>query len=104
MRSVLLASLLLAAAPAFGQTGNGDPEAGLRLALRNCAQCHVVAGRQAGPVPVGVPTFAAIARMPSTTELSLRAFLQTPHPPMPDFALSRRELDDVVSYILTLRR
>ena len=104
MRRLLLLGLLAAAVPAQAQTTSGDPEAGLKLALQNCAQCHVVAGRQAGPVPVGVPTFADVARMPSTTALSLRAFLQTPHPPMPDLALTRRQLEDVVTYILTLRR
>ncbi len=104
MRGVLLIALLLTAAPAVAQTSYGDPEAGLKLALRDCAACHVVAGRQAGPVPVGVPPFAAIAHMPSTTSLSLRAFLQTPHPPMPDLALTRSEMEDVISYILSLRK
>jgi len=103
MRGLLLIALLLGATPAFAQMSSGDPDAGLKLALRDCAACHVVAGRQAGPAPVGVPTFAAVARMPSTTALSLRAFLQTPHPPMPDLALSRSELEDVISYILSLR-
>ncbi len=103
MRELLLVVLLLSATPALAQTSYGDPEAGQKLALRDCAACHVVAGRQAGPVPTGVPPFAAIAHMPSTTALSLRAFLQTPHPPMPDLALSRGEIEDIVSYILSLR-
>jgi mono/diheme cytochrome c family protein len=103
MRTFLMAALLLAAPPAFAQTSYGDPQAGLKVALRDCAACHIVAGRQAGPAPVGVPPFATIARMPSTTALSLRAYLQTPHPPMPDLALTRTEMEDVVSYILSLR-
>ncbi|HTY69649.1 MAG TPA: cytochrome c [Alphaproteobacteria bacterium] len=104
MRRLLLAAVLVIATPAFAQTSYGDPEAGLKIALRDCAACHVVAGRQAGPAPVGVPPFATIARMPSTTALSLRAYLQTPHPPMPDLALTRAEMEDVVSYILSLRQ
>ena len=103
MRALLVAGLLAASSPAYAQTSYGDPTAGMTLALHSCAQCHIVAGRQAGPVPVGVPTFADIARMPSTTVLSLRAYLQTPHPPMPDLALTRREMEDVIAYILTLR-
>lgn len=104
-RSIALALLaLIAAGRAPVQAQSGDEAAGLSLALRNCAICHVVAGRQTGPVPVGVPTFAQIARMPSTTALSLSAFLQTPHPPMPDLVLTRREIADVVSYILSLRK
>lgn len=102
MRAFIVLALLVAAGSAHAQTA-GDPAAGLNIALRNCAMCHVVAGRQTSPVPVGVPTFAAIARMRSTTELSVIAFLQTPHPPMPDLALSRGEMADVASYILSLR-
>jgi mono/diheme cytochrome c family protein len=68
-----------------------------------CANCHVV-GRQAqGPVGDAAPPFVAIARMSSTTEMSLRAFLQTPHARMPDYRLSTPELDGVVAYILSLR-
>jgi cytochrome c1 len=35
--------------------------------------------------------------------LSLTAFLMTPHPSMPNFSLSRQEIRDVVSYILSLK-
>ena len=41
--------------------------------------------------------------MPSTTEMSLRAFLQTPHARMPDYRLSTQELDGVVAWILALK-
>ena len=39
----------------------------------------------------------------SVTVLSLRAFLQTPHARMPDLHLTREEVDDLASYILSLR-
>jgi mono/diheme cytochrome c family protein len=84
----------------------GDQVAGAALARSWCANCHVV-GRDAGPSPASgdaAPTFASIAAMPSTTALSLRVFLQTPHRRMPDFSLSRTETDDVIAYILSLRR
>ena len=41
--------------------------------------------------------------MKSTTPLSLRVFLQTPHNRMPDLHLSRTEIDDLIGYILSLR-
>jgi mono/diheme cytochrome c family protein len=95
---------LFAAAPAGAQMLPGDVDAGKTIALQRCTRCHVVAAQQPVPDIGGAPSFAAIARMRSTTELSLRAFLQTPHPPMPDLVLSREETDDLVSYILSLRR
>jgi len=103
MRFLPVLGLVLIAGTASAQTLPGDPANGRALAQRDCAGCHLVSDRQNGPAADGVPSFAAIARMPSTTELSLRAFMRTPHPPMPDLALSRQDMDDVVSYILSLR-
>jgi hypothetical protein len=36
--------------------------------------------------------------------MSLRAFLQTPHPTMPNLMLTPDETDDVIAYLLTLKR
>ena len=44
-----------------------------------------------------------MAQMPSTTNLSVHAFLQTPHGKMPDFTMSQAEMDDVTAYILSLQ-
>jgi mono/diheme cytochrome c family protein len=105
MRIQLIAAcLLLAAAPARSQGLTGDAVAGRALALQTCATCHAVADRQAQPAMDGVPAFATLARDPAVTEPRLRAFLQNPHGQMPNLALSRREIDDVVSYILSLRQ
>ena len=41
--------------------------------------------------------------MKSTTRLSLRVFLQTPHDRMPNLQLNRDEIDNVSAYILSLR-
>lgn len=68
-----------------------------------CANCHVVSRQARGPVGDAAPPFVAVARMPSTTEISLRTFLRTPHARMPDYQLSQAELDGVVAYILSLR-
>ena len=42
--------------------------------------------------------------MPSTTELSLKVFLRSSHKSMPNFILQPEETDDIVAYILSLRR
>jgi hypothetical protein len=49
------------------------------------------------------PSFWSIARMPSTTAMSLQAFLSTPHHRMPDYSLSRQEIADISAYILSLK-
>jgi mono/diheme cytochrome c family protein len=92
---------LLLATPALAQ---GDPEAGRALAQRWCASCHVTDPGQGDGAATGVPTFLGIARMPSTTAMSLRVFLRTPHARMPDLHLTNQEVDDVTAYILELKR
>lgn len=96
--------LVLAAGcvPAQGQE-IGDASAGRRLAETWCGSCHVAGPATSRGVSNGVPTFAAIGNMRSTTRMSLRAFLQTPHARMPDLHLSRDEVDDLAAYILSLR-
>lgn len=81
----------------------GDPAAGRRLAETWCANCHVIGPGASGPASDAVPTFPGVARMPSTTAMALRVFLQTPHSRMPDIQLSREQMDDVIAYILSLR-
>ena len=112
LRSTIPAALaaavlpLLAAMPATAQNGPAQAELvaqGRRVAETWCANCHLVGGPEArGPAGDAAPPFPAIARMPSTTEMALRAFLQTPHARMPDYRLSGAELDGVVAYILSL--
>ncbi len=103
MGRYLAICLVLAATQAGTQSLIVDPVAGRNLALRACAECHAVANQPGGQVSDAVPSFTTIARSRTTTELSLRVFLQTPHAPMPNLMLARREIDDVVSYILSLK-
>lgn len=71
---------------AFAQVPAGDPAEGHRLAREWCASCHAIERNQP-PLPGSVaPAWSAVARMPSTTSLSLRAFLLTPHPACRMFA------------------
>ena len=44
-----------------------------------------------------------IASDPSTTEISLRVVLQSPHIKMPNFMLTPDETDGIVAYILGLK-
>ena len=101
VRRALLAApaLLLALTPLHARA---DAAAGQRLAQQWCANCHVIGG--AAPkatVPQGPPSFAAIAGHLDAGQM--RAFLSHPHGAMPDLALSRSEIDDLITYIETLR-
>ncbi len=77
--------------------------AGHRLAGAWCEECHAI-----GATPTGkasdAPDFADIASRPSTTALSLKVFLRTNHPSMPNIVISPDQTEDLVNYILSLKR
>jgi len=101
--AVIAAILLLASSPFAVAQDAGDVSQGHRLAEKWCVNCHVVAPDSRSGTSNGAPTFASVAHMKSATPMSLQVFLQTPHNRMPDLHLSREEIDDLVSYILSLR-
>jgi mono/diheme cytochrome c family protein len=88
---------------AAAQPAPGDPAAGRRLAETQCSACHVIGPGRSGPEIGNGPAFPEIARMPSTTGMSLTAFLRTPHGGMPDIVLTPTQTDDLVAYLLSLR-
>jgi len=55
----------------------------------------------AGP-PASAPPVAAIAEK-ATNEDYVRGRMLSPHLPMPDFALSRRDLEDLLAYFASVR-
>jgi mono/diheme cytochrome c family protein len=101
---ILVTTMLVGLAlPLAAQELPGDPVAGERLARRICAGCHAISRDQVPPDPL-IPTFPEAVADPSVRALSLRVFLQTPHATMPSLRLSVEETDDLISYLLTLRR
>jgi mono/diheme cytochrome c family protein len=76
---------------------------GHRLAEAWCKACHVIDMRTAGTANTA-PDFVAIANQPSTTELSLKVFLGSNHRNMPNLILRPEQADNLVSYILSLKR
>lgn len=81
----------------------GDVASGKKLARSVCAQCHAVGAAQLRSPDPMAPAFANVARWPGMTDRALRVWLQTSHPTMPNFILNRRERDDVIAYILSLK-
>ncbi len=93
--------IALIAAPLCGSVvfaAHGDPENGLKLALRWCVGCHVVSSAQR-TASEAAPTFAYIGSRPNFDAYRLAFFLLDPHPKMPDMSLSRREVTDLAAYI-----
>jgi len=105
LRHFLLFALPLIPAAGALAAGVADVEAarGHALAQAWCAGCHAVEAGAAQSRFADVPSFAAIARLPSTTSPALHAFLSTPHSDMPDIKLKGEEIDAVVAYILSLK-
>ena len=97
--AAVLISLLLSSVAAH--PADADASKGSQLAQQWCASCHVTGGSPAGNVQQGPPSFHTIAG--ARTADQLRAFLSHPHGAMPDLSLTRKEIDDLVGYIETLR-
>lgn len=100
---VALAALFLIRMHNAGGAPSASVAAGHRLAEAWCRECHSIEAASAGSRN-GPPDFIAIANRPSTTALSLKVFLQTSHPSMPNIILKPDESDNLISYILSLKR
>ena len=94
---VLSVTTWLTVLPAYA-----DATKGAQIARQWCANCHVIGENTAGPVPQGPPSFQMVAHSGMSAD-QLRAFLSHPHGAMPNLALTRTEIDDLIGYIETLR-
>lgn len=98
--SVLAFATLMDVAAA--QEVRGNIRNGLHLAQHWCGSCHRMTPLEI-PDTRGIATFVEVARLPSTTALSLRAFLYTSHADMPNIQLSSADADDLIAFILSLK-
>jgi len=98
MKSFLTAAL--GGAVLVAQAHAADVEAGHAIAQRWCANCHVTAEAQRGQDTA--PPLATIAERHASDQTWLRAWLTSPHPPMPNLNLTRQEIDNVIAYLATL--
>jgi mono/diheme cytochrome c family protein len=96
-----LAGLAGLASAAYAQSA--DPSLGRRLAETVCSECHQIDATSPNPeAKSGAPSFVAISRMPSMTELAIKVFLRSSHPTMPNLILTPDEIDSVAAYIRSL--
>ena len=102
MFSMSLGMSLAALQPIHAQGAVGDAVSGRVYASHWCSECHSIE-----PATEGAgfaPDFTAIAKSRSINALSLKVFLRSTHNLMPDFILTLTETDDIVAYILSLKR
>ena len=87
----------------LAQPADGDPASGRKIATTLCSSCHRVLpmtlSDKADP-----PSFQSIADLPATTGISLNVFFHSNHDKMPDFILSGAESNDLIAYILSLKK
>lgn len=92
----VLMAMAFGAALAATQALAADPDAGAALTQRWCSGCHVIGNSSHGQD--AAPTLPPHGR----DQTWLRAWLTDPHPPMPNFNLSRQEIDDIIAYLQSL--
>lgn len=98
--SLALVSLFLAQTGAQAAQDERLVQQGRLLAQSMCADCHTFGGQtRSDGLP---PDFAQVGAMPSTTPLSLRVFLKSPHRNMPDLILEEGQIDALAAFILDL--
>ncbi|HVO01721.1 MAG TPA: hypothetical protein VMT54_05935 [Candidatus Cybelea sp.] len=94
---LFVGSLVAGTNPASAE---GDAKVGGWLARYWCSSCHALG---TGYASDAAPPLETIAKAPNLQEGWLRAWLANPHPPMPNFSLSRTEIDDIIAYLQRLR-
>jgi cytochrome c2 len=105
VRIIMFVVILAASAcNANAQDFSRDSEAGRVYARELCSPCHAVTAEQAAQRTIAIaPDFQTIANTPGMTAAALRAFLQMPHPKMPNLILSPEQSADVIAFLLSLR-
>lgn len=95
-----MAAVSMLSLGAGAASAQGDPEVGRALALQWCTSCHVV--DLEGHGTDAAPPLPWLVQEELRTPDELRGWLAAPHPPMPDLALTRQEIEDVVAYLASL--
>jgi len=115
IRPILCALSLVVLSGTDCAAAGSDPDLvtrGHKLAGLACTVCHLISkdDTRVPMAPEPGPSLAAIAARPTTTEATLRTFLEARHPDMgpsgqmPNPRLVAYEIDELVAYILSLRK
>jgi mono/diheme cytochrome c family protein len=111
--TALIAVVCAVALPARALADDADRvAAGRQFALKVCWACHIVAENQTERPILShpAPSFLSIARRPDLTEVALRKFLSThdesmgSNGRMPNPRLVTYQIDEIVAYLLSLKK
>jgi mono/diheme cytochrome c family protein len=98
---LLFIRLHIASGQTVTQGSRGNAESGRLSTQAWCTECHSVSPETAGTGKFA-PDFTVVAQRRSARWL--HSFLRAKHTLMPDFFLNPREADDIVAYIVSLKR
>jgi len=108
---IIAVTVLATQLPVSGEPLRGNPTSGRQIATVQCSSCHQVLPRlfpdrndPSSADKDGPPSFQSIADLASTTGLSLNVFLHSNHRNMPNLILSPADSDDLIAYILSLKK
>ena len=91
----LAVAVLVPVSPA-GAAGNARP--GEQIAERWCTGCHAVGASGTD----AAPPFTELVRRPGRSPDFFYVWLTDPHPPMPRLDLSRQDIADLITYLISL--
>jgi mono/diheme cytochrome c family protein len=99
----LAVSVIAALSASQGQAQTNIASEGRAIAVKQCSECHAIGRSDSDVKNAAAPSFVSIAGMPSTTALSIKVFLRSPHANMPNIMFTDSELDAITGYILSLK-
>ncbi len=95
---LVIAAAIFATIPLSAVHAAGDVAAGRAIAETWCQPCHAIAAPTGSDVATPFSDIAA-----KRSALAIGAFLANPHGDMPNIQLSRKQIDDVIAYMETLK-
>jgi cytochrome c len=103
IRTAIICGMAALQAAAGSAALAGDAKEGRAIAERWCTACHNIGSGDKPAASDLIPTFDSIARRPDLNRVQLETWIGNPHPPMPNLSLTRNEIDNLVTYIESLR-
>ena len=103
LQPLLVAVVLATSAQAAWAQEFGDASAGLAYADSVCVECHAVKKGQRVSPNERAPAFELVANTRGMSEMALRVWFQSPHPSMPNLRLTKKQSDDLIAYITSLK-